>query len=282
MKKTDCIVILLLIVLWLLPSASYAIDTKDTRMMAQPAVSADNIAFIYAEDMWIADPDGSSPRRLTVDEGIESDPFFSPDGKLIAFSAQYDGNTDVFIIPAGGGVPVRLTWHPGNDLVRGFTPDGRSVLFASQRNVFSSSFYQLFTVSVNGGFPQSLGIPNAWTASYSPDGKYMAYNPGTPQYRQWKNYRGGSISEIWIFSFADHSVIKIPQVQGGCNDADPMWIGDNIYFLSDRNGEFNLFTYSITSKELKQLTTFTDFPILKASAGSNKDNIRTGRISPYI
>ena len=101
-------------------------------MMSQPAVSSTHIAFIYAEDLWVMNADGSSPRRLTVDEGVESDPCFSPDGKLIAFSAQYDGNTDVFIIPVEGGVPVRLTWHPGNDVVRGFTPNGTGVLFTSQ------------------------------------------------------------------------------------------------------------------------------------------------------
>jgi len=251
-------------------SSTFGINTKDTRIMSQPAISNGHIAFIYAEDLWVANSDGSYPQRLTVDEGIESDPFFSPDGKLITFSAQYDGNTDVYIVPVGGGVPVRLTWHPGNDLVRGFTPDGKSVLFASQRSVFSSRFYQLFTVPIDGGFPQNLVIPNAWTACYSPDSKFMAYTPGTPKYSQWKNYRGGAISNIWIFSFADHTVMKIPQPQSGCNDADPMWIGDSIYFISDRNGEFNLFLFSIPSKEIKQLTSFTDFPILKATAGNNK------------
>jgi tricorn protease len=110
-------------------------------MLTQPAISANHIAFIYAEDLWIANPDGSQPRRLTIDEGIESDPYFSPDGSLIAFSAQYDGNTDVFTIPVEGGIPTRLTWHPGADLVRGFTPDGKSVLFASQRSVFSTSIF---------------------------------------------------------------------------------------------------------------------------------------------
>ncbi len=164
--------------------------------MSQPAISADHIAFIYAEDLWLANPDGSGPLRLTVDDGIESDPYFSPDGKLIAFSAQYDGNTDVFVIPVEGGVPVRLTWHPGNDIVRGFTPDGSAVLFATQRSSFSGRYFQLYTVGVAGGFPEKLEIPNAWFACYSPDGKSMAYTPLTPQYFQWKNYRGGTISTI--------------------------------------------------------------------------------------
>jgi tricorn protease len=239
-------------------------------MMAQPAISAKNIAFIYAEDLWIANSDGSQPRRLTVDEGIESNPFFSPDGKLIAFSAQYDGNTDVFVIPAEGGVPVRLTWHPGYDVVKGFTPDGGNVLFTSQRYAFTNRYSQLFTVSINGGFPEKLKIPNAYNACYSPDGKSMAYTPLSPAYQQWKNYRGGRISTIWIYSFTDNSVNKIPQPKEGCNDDNPMWIGNLVYFLSDRNKEFNLFSYDITSKEIKQLTSFTEFPIIRASQGNNQ------------
>src|SRR5882757_10726596 len=102
------------------PLASFAIDTKDTRMLSQPAISADHIAFIYAEDLWVANLDGSQPRRLTVDEGVESNPAFSPDGKWIAFSAQYDGNTDVYLLPVEGGVPKRLTWHPSADIVQDF------------------------------------------------------------------------------------------------------------------------------------------------------------------
>ena len=150
-----------------------------------------------------------------------------------------------YTIPVEGGVPVRLTWHPGNDLVRGFTPDGNSVLFISQRSVFHEQVFPAFYRRYNGGFPEKLQIPNAWTACYSPDGKSMAYTPLSPAYQQWKNYRGGRISTIWICSIDDYSVVKIPQPKEGCNDADPMWIGDKIYFLSDRNGEFNLFSYDI-------------------------------------
>jgi tricorn protease len=124
MKRQIIFTIFLLSVLVTIPGKTFGINTHDTRMLSQPAISDKYIAFIYAEDLWIANLDGSQPRRLTVDEGIESDPFFSPDGKLIAFSAQYDGNTDVFTIPVEGGIPTRLTWHPGADLVRGFTPDG--------------------------------------------------------------------------------------------------------------------------------------------------------------
>jgi len=249
---------------------TYGINTKDTRMMSQPAISASRIAFIYAEDLWAANIDGSQPVRLTVDEGVESNPCFSPDGKLIAFSAQYDGNTDVYVIPVDGGVPTRLTWHPGEDIVKSFTPDGKSVLFASRRSEFSNRYFGLYTIKTGGGFPESLQIPNAWSATYSPDGMFMAYTPLTPSYQQWKKYRGGCISNILIFSFTDHSSVRIPQPEGGCNDDYPMWIGDKIYFLSDRNGEFNLFSFDKNTNETRQLTHFTDFPVLKASAGEGK------------
>ena len=244
------------------------VNTKDTRMLSQPAISSNHIAFIYAEDLWVANLDGSQPRRLTVDEGVESNPMISPDGSLIAFSAQYDGNTDVFLVPVEGGVPSRLTWHPASDFVRGFTPDGKGVLFASQRAVFTNRYAQLFTVPVAGGFPTQLEIPNAWRAAYSPDGKSMAYTPISGRYKQWKNYRGGTTTNVWLFSFEDHSVEKIPQPEGGCNDTDPMWIGDQVYFRSDRNGEFNLYSYTVSSKKIAQLTQFKDFPVLSASTGN--------------
>lgn len=247
-----------------------AIDIKDTRMMSQPTISGSQIAFIYAEDLWVANIDGTQPRRLTVDAGVESNPYFSPDGKLIAFSAQYDGNTDVFVVPTEGGIPKRLTWHPGNDFVRGFTPNGKSILFISQRDLFTGRYFQLFTVPVEGGFPQSLKIPNAFHATYSPDGKFMAYTPIPDRFLQWKNYRGGTVSEIWLFSFSDNSVVKIPQPEGRSNDTQPMWISDKVYFLSDRNGEFNIYSYSPQTKEILQLTRFDDFPILNASAGNGK------------
>lgn len=255
-----------LLFLFLTCTLCMAINPKDTRMLSQPAVSASHIAFIYAEDLWITNIDGTQPRRLTVDQGVESDPVISPDGTLVAFSAQYDGNTDVFIVPVEGGVPRRLTWHPGADIVRGFTADGSGVLFTSRRDVFTRRYAHLFTVPVKGGFPTALEVPTGYNASFSPDGKYLAYNPLGEAFKQWKHYRGGTISEIWIFSTADKSVVKIPQPQEGCNDSNPRWMGGLIYFRSDRNGEFNLFSYDVQSKEVKQLTSYSDFPVLNLSA----------------
>ena len=242
-------------------------DIHDTRMLTEPAVSADRIAFIYANDLWTCSLDGSSVRRLTSDIGVESSPAFSPDGKWIAFSAQYEGNTDVYIVGADGGVPRRLTWHPGNDIVQGFTPDGKSVLFTSPRAVYTGRYTQLFTVPVEGGPEAQLPIPNANRAAYSDDGKRIVYNPGAPQFIQWKRYRGGAVSQVWIYDVATHAVERVPQPPARANDAGPMWVGNTVYFRSDREGEFNLYSYDPASKAIKRLTDHKDFPIQNASAG---------------
>lgn len=247
------------------------VDIHDTGLLSQPAISKTHIAFIYAGDLWVANIDGTGVKRLTSDEGVESNPTFSPDGKLIAFSAQYDGNTDVFVIPVEGGVPTRLTWHPGPDIVQCFSPDGSSVLFASPRAVFTGRYTQLFTVKTAGGAPEeSVKIPHANKATYSPDGSRIAYNPLYEAFNEWKHYRGGTVSTISLFKLDDNSEVKIPQPEGRCNDVDPMWMGDTVYFRSDRNGEFNLFSYDLKSKAIKQLTNHTDFPVVSASGGGGQ------------
>ena len=246
------------------------VDTKDTKFLSEPAISQNNIAFVYAGDLWICDLDGQNVRRLTSDEGIESSPVFSPDGKLIAFSAQYDGNTDVFVVSAEGGVPKRLTWHPYSDMVCDFTNDGSAILFSSARDVFTFRHRHLFTVPVSGGYPTPLKIPTATGAVFSPDGSRLAYSPNYEVFRQWKNYRGGTVSTIWLYTFSDQSVKKIPQPEGRCNDVNPMWIGDKIYFLSDRNGEFNLFEYDVTTEKIEQRTILTDFPVLDAALANGQ------------
>lgn len=275
MKITSLKIALLFILFLINVAFSFGIDKKDTRMLMQPAIGAGHIAFVYAEQIWIANLDGSQARRLSQKKGVESNPVFSPDGKMVAFTARYNGNTDVYIIPVNGGVLKRLTWHPAEDVVRGFTPDGKSVLFASQRTTFTSAVIgnplsKLFTVQVSGGPATELEIPTAYHASYSPNGMNMAYTAIPDAFKQWKHYRGGQSSTIYLFSFADHSVIKIPKPSGGSNDSQPIWLKGIIYFRSDRNGEMNLFSYNVGSKTVRQLTNFTDFPVLNASGGNGK------------
>jgi tricorn protease len=270
MKSTLRLVLVSAALVGLSTRTAARVDVADTRMLSQPATSGTHVAFIYAGDLWTARLDGGDVRRLTTDDGQESSPAFSPDGARIAFSAQYEGNTDVYVVPTQGGVPVRLTWHPGADLVQGFTADGKGVLFTSARAVFTNRFTQLFTVPVSGGVEEPLPIPNAARAAYSPDGRRIAYNPLGPAFLQWKQYRGGRTSRIWLYETRDHAVESIPQPPERANDTDPMWIGETVYFRSDRNGEFNLFGYDTKSKAIRQLTKHADFPVLSASAGGGR------------
>jgi tricorn protease len=249
---------------------AFAIDINDTRLLSDPAISARQIAFGYANDLWVANPDGSRVQRLTSHPGIESGPRYSPDGSLIAFTGRYEGNTDVYVVPSTGGIPKRLTYHPYNDVALGFTPDGKSILFASPREVHTRRYQQLFTVPVTGGAVTKLPVPHGVKAAFSPDGKKLVYLPIGEAFREWKNYRGGTASRLMIFDFATNATEQIPQPATRCNDTDPMWIGDRVYFLSDRNGEFNLFSYDTKSKQVSQLTSFSDFPIIDATAGDGK------------
>lgn len=251
-------------------SESSGINIHDTRMLRQGAISQEHIAFFYAGDLWVADSSGKNVRRLTSQEGLEANPVFSQDGKWIAFSGDYNGNVDVYAVPVEGGIPKRLTWHPAFDAPCSFTPDSSEVLFASTRSSFFPPVTKLFTVPLKGGFPICLEIPRANRACYSPDKEYLAYTPVLEAFLQWKHYRGGTVSRIWIYRFSDRSVEEVPQPEGKCNDTDPMWIGDKIYFRSDRNGEFNLFSYDRQGKTVNQLTNYTDYPVLGASAGAGK------------
>ena len=244
-------------------------DIHDTRLLSEPAVSEQHIAFVYAEDIWVAKRDGTEVRRLTSHTGRESRPRFSPDGQTIAFTGEYDGNTDVYIVPTAGGTPQRLTWHPGTDMVQDFTPDGKAILFSSPREAYTNRHTQLYTIPTEGGFPQKLKIPHAFKATYTPDGSKIAYTPLYEAFHQWKNYRGGTATRIWIYDVSDDSIVEIPQPQGRSNDTDPMWMGDRVYFRSDRNGEFNLFSYNPATEEIEQLTSHDDFPVVNASAGQN-------------
>jgi tricorn protease len=250
-------------------ATAFAIDVTDTRLLTQPAVSAKSVAFIYAGDLWTCARDGTNVRRVTSDAGQVSNPVFSPDGSLIAFSAQYDGNVDVFVVSASGGMPTRLTWHPGADIVQAFTPDGKAVLFTSPRAVFTNRYTQLFTVPVTGGVETPLPIPNASRATYASDGQRLAYSPLAPAFLEWKHYRGGTNSRIFLYRPTDHGIDKIPQPATRANDVDPMWVGDTVYFRSDRDGEFNLYAFDTKTSAIAPLTHHSDFPVLNASATSD-------------
>lgn len=265
-------IVLVIVFLVALPGARLAaeVNLRDTRFLHQPATSGTEVAFVYADDLWVARIDGSGLRRLTTDDGVESNPAFSPDGSLVAFSAQYDGNIDVYVVPSAGGVPKRLTWHPGADTVQGFSPDGRQVLFTSPREVFTNRYTQLFTVALDGGMPEKLPLPNADSAAFSADGKRLAYNPIAPRFEQWKQYRGGTASRISIYDRTSQNVAYIPQPPSRANDVDPMWVGSDIYFRSDRDGEFNLYVFTPGKGEVRRLTDHEDFPVLNAQAGGGK------------
>ncbi|MCM4155253.1 hypothetical protein [Gramella sp. AN32] len=225
---------------------SQTINTKNTRLLSQPAISQSKIAFIYAEDLWTANLDGSHPQRITIDEGVESNPVFSPDGKTIAFSAEYDGNQDVFTVPAEGGIPKRLTWHPYPDMVRDFTVDGKKVLFASQRDIFTNRYARLFEVDMENGNVEPLKIPNAFWAKYNTTGDRIAYTPISDRFTQWKNYRGGTATRIWIYNPDNYEVEEISKPETGSNDSQPIWLNGKVYFKSDRDGEFNLLSYTFS------------------------------------
>src|SRR5262249_46156075 len=169
-----------------------------------------------------------------------------------------------------GGVAQGLTWHPGPDVPLGFTPDGKAVLFTSPREVYTGRFLQLFTVPITGGMATKLPIPNAAEAAFAPDGSHMVYQPIGDAFTQWKHYRGGQNSRLMMFDTKSYAVEQIPQPKGRCNDHEPSWMGDRVYFLSDRNGEFNLFSFDPKSKEIKQLTHFTDFPVINEQASGGK------------
>jgi tricorn protease len=243
-----------------------AATAEETRLVRQPALSESHIAFVYAGDLWIVDRTGGMARRLTTSEGTEILPWFSPDGKWIAFSGQYDGNMDVFVIPTEGGEPRRLTYHPGFDLARGWSNDGKSVVFSSGRSSAPIGFSQLWTVPVEGDFPQALPLPAAHKGAFSPDGQRLAYVPHAEAFTVWRHYRGGRTTPIWIADMNTLEIEKIPR--DNSNDTDPMWIGRAVYFISDRNGTMNLFSYDTETKNVRQHTFHTDYDIRSASAGS--------------
>jgi tricorn protease len=241
-------------------------DTDKPLLIRHPTVSRDRIAFCYAGDIWTVSRDGGDAQRLTAGVGSKFDPYFSPDGKWIAFTADYYGNPDVFVIPATGGEPRRLTWHPSYDVTSGWTPDGKSILFISGRTS-SADPPKLFTVPVEGGYPTELPLPMGSSGAFSPDGTKIAYTPKIQWQAAWKRYRGGQTMPIWIARLSDSHIEKIPR--NNSNDFNPMWVGSKVYFLSDRNGPISLFAYDTKTHEVSETVRNTGLDFKSADAGAD-------------
>src|SRR5277367_40488 len=239
-------------------------DENPPLLLHQPTINATQIVFVYAGDLWSVARAGGAAQRLTAGAGSASRPVFSPDGSEIAFTGNYDGNADVYLIPASGGTPRRLTYHPAADEVVGWTRDGKSVLFASERDSYSF-FQQLFTISRDGGFPVELPLPGGAEGSYSPDGQELAYVPLDHAFEIWKRYRGGRTSPIWIAKLADSSVIPVPR--DNSNDFNPMWVDHRVFFLSDRNGPMSLYSFDSRSKSVSAALKNDGLDFKYASAG---------------
>ena len=233
-------------------------------ILQEPTLSRNAIVFVFAGDLWRVSRQGGEAVRLTTHPGQERLPAFSPDGSQIAFTAEYDGNVDVYLMPADGGIPLRLTSHPAADLVAGWTPDGKSVLFTSARAVPTDGT-RLYTVSAAGGPAAELPLPIATEGSFSADGRHLAYVPTLQWQSAWKRYRGGQTRRIWLADLADSSVESLPH--GEASEFNPMWIGDAIYFLSDRNGPVSLFAYDLKTKQTRSCFKNSGLDIKSASAG---------------
>jgi tricorn protease len=246
-------------------AALFATASLSAELLEKPTLSRTSIVFVYANELWSVPRNGGEAKRLTAGPGSKTNPKFSPDGSQLAFTAEYDGNVDVFTVPAEGGVPKRVTFHPAPDVVLGWTPDGSRILFASPRASFSR-FFELFTVAPGaGGLPDKLPLPMGFEGSYSPDAQHLAYVPIARAFTAWKRYRGGQATPIWIVTLANGHTEKIPRE--GSNDYNPMWAGDKIYFLSDRNGPVSLFSYEPRSKQVKQVVENQGLDLKSASDG---------------
>ncbi len=248
-------------------------QAQGTRLLREPTISKNHIAFVYANDLWVVDRKGADnklgqARRLTSNEGAETSPHFSPDGEWIAFTGQYDGNTDVYLIPAKGGQPKRLTWHPGNDEVSGWAPDGKSVLFVSGREGHPTASTKIFKIATSGGMPEALAIPRAANGSLSPDGNFMAYQPISFWDPEWRNYRGGQAQPIWIVNMQDYSLTQTPQPDNE-RHTKPVWMGEEIFFLSERDYANNIWSYNPNTGNIQQRTFHKQFDAKNLDAGDN-------------
>jgi len=251
---------------------------EDARLLRFPSIYGNQLVFTYAGDIYTVDATGGMARKLTNHVGYEMFARFSPDGKTIAFTGQYDGNTEVYTMPSQGGIPKRITYTATlgrddiadrmgpNNIVFGWKPDGKSILFRSRRISYNDFNGQLYAVNIDGSLPEQLTVPRTGFCSFSPDGQKMAYNRIFREFRTWKRYRGGMADDVWIYDFKTNKIENI--TSNTAQDIIPMWHGNKIYYISDKEtSRFNLFSYDLTTKETKRLTDYKDFDIKFPSIG---------------
>lgn len=241
--------------------------SMDARMYRYPAVSAREIAFVYAGDIWVVPKTGGTATRLSSPRGEETFPRFSPDGATLAFTGNYDGNQDIYTIPASGGLPHRVTWHGSPDRVLGWFPDGNAILFATSRTSQKDRFNQLYKIAADGGMAEKLPPPYGEFGAISPDGKLLAFTTISVDFRTWKRYRGGMNPDIWLFDLDKMSARNLTESEA--NDSQPMWHGSTLYFLSDRdeNKRDNLWAADTRSGKFRQVTQFRDYDVRFPSIG---------------
>ncbi len=258
------------LLIWTIPAlAGDVVQEKpnydDMRLLRFPDIHEQTIVFSYAGDLWTVGSTGGRARRLTGSVGYQNQAKFSPDGKTIAFSGNYDGNNDVYLVDAQGGEPVRLTWHPGQDRVMDWQPDGKAVRFQSRRESRTGRDLQLFTVDIAGGLPIRIPLPTGGLSSYSPEGNKIAYNRISREHRTWKRYKGGMAQDIWIYDFDKNDTQKVTDWIG--SDNFPMWQGNTVYYTSDKSGSLQIWAYDTVSGERRQITKHKDYDVKNPSQG---------------
>ncbi len=261
--------IVFLMVAW--PATSPAQNQPSAGMMRFPDVSADHIVFVYANDLWLVDRDGGLATPLASPQGEERMPRFSPDGKSIAFTGNYEGGTDIYVIPTTGGIAERMTFHPADEIVCDWSPNGDDIVYATNGMAGLGRQPQLFTVSKASPSPVKLPVPYGTNGAISSDGNWLAYTPHSRDTRTWKRYRGGMASDIWLFNLKDNTAKKITDFEG--TDSIPMWNGEDVYYLSDNGKEarLNIWKYDTKSGERKQITKFNEFDCKWPSIGPGKE-----------
>ena len=260
-------------------AVTFSQDLPEGRLMRFPDVRGDQIAFTYGGDIWLASRQGGVARKVTSDPGLELFPKFSPDGKWIAFTGQYDGNFNVYVMPAEGGAPKQLTFLPDvaslpermgpNNMVLAWFPDSKRILFLTRRETFNTWFGRPYVVSLEGGLPEPFLVPKGGLISFSPDGTKFAYNQIFRNFRTWKRYKGGMAQDIDIYDLKTNRLERITDWEGV--DTSPMWSGQTIYFTSDRDKaqRMNIYAYDVKTKKTRQVTNFTDFDVNWPSLGEN-------------